>query len=313
MQEAPLNGERIIEIEIERLRDFKVNPFKIKEDKEMEQLMSSVEKYGILCPLIVRPTLDGTYEIISGHRRKYAAALLGHRKVPVIIRHMNDKEAIFVMVESNLQWRTVQYSEKAFAIRMKYDVIKWKGKSGKGQINLEYNNPVGVRTVQIIGKEIGESPKQIQRFLKVTELLPEFLEMLDEGKISFNPAFEIAFLTKEEQKEVLDAMEYTQAAPSLSQAQRIHQLSREGQFSWEAVRGILSEVKKGDIRRVAFKNDQLHHFFPKEFSPERMKSEILEILTERIEPEGQQKESKESEESKVSEKLNEPEGAITDV
>ena len=137
MQEAPLNGERIIEIEIERLRDFKVNPFKVKEDKEMEQLMTSVEKYGILCPLIVRPTLDGTYEIISGHRRKYAAALLGHRKVPVIIRHMNDKEAIIVMVESNLQWRTVQYSEKAFAIRMKYDVMKWKGKSGKGQMDLE--------------------------------------------------------------------------------------------------------------------------------------------------------------------------------
>lgn len=243
MQEAPLNGERIIEIEIERLEDFRNNPFKIREDAEMEQLMSSVEKYGILCPLIVRPTLDGIYEIISGHRRKYAAALLGHRKVPVIIRHMNDEEAIIVMVDSNLQWRTVKYSEKAFAIRMKYDVIKWKGKSGKGQMELEYSNPVGVRTVQIIGKEIGESPKQIQRFLKVTELLPEFLEMLDEGKISFNPAFEIAFLTKDEQKEVLDAMEYAQAAPSLSQAQRIHQLSRDDQFTREAVRGILSEVR----------------------------------------------------------------------
>ena len=294
MQEAPLNGERIIEIEIERLKDFRNTPFKIREDAEMEQLMSSVEKYGILCPLIVRPTLDGVYEIISGHRRKYAAALLGHRKVPVIIRHMNDEEAVVVMVDSNLQWRTIHYSEKAFAIRMKYDVIKWKGSSGKEQMDLEFNNPIGVRTVQVIGKEIGESPKQVQRFLKITELLPEFLKMLDKGEISFNPSFEIAFLKKEEQKELLDAMEYMQSTPSLSQAQRIHQLSREGKFTSEAALEIMGEIKKGDIRRVAFKNDQLHQFFPRDFSPEKMKSEILDILTERMETEGQRKESKES-------------------
>ena len=304
MQEAPLNGERIIEIEIERLQDFKNTPFKIREDTEMEQLMSSVEKYGILCPVIVRPTLDATYEIVSGHRRKYAAALLGHRKVPVIIRHMNDDEAIIVLVESNLQWRTIQYSEKAFAIRLKYDVIKWKGKAGKDQMETEFNNPIGVKTVQIIGKEIGESPKQIQRFLKITELLPEFLEMLDKGEISFNPAYEIAFLKMEEQRELLDAMNYTQSSPSLSQAQRIHQLSREGDFTQEAVREILGEIKKGEITRVAFKNDQLHAFFPKDFSPKKMKAEILELLTEQMEPvmkvKRESKETKEAKESEVS-------------
>ena len=304
MQEAPLNGERIIEIEIERLQDFKNTPFKIREDTEMEQLMSSVEKYGILCPLIVGPTLDATYEIVSGHRRKYAAALLGHRKVPVIIRHMNDDEAIIVLVESNLQWRKIQYSEKAFAIRLKYDVIKRKGKAGKDQMETEFNNPIGVKTVQIIGKEIGESPKQIQRFLKITELLPEFLEMLDKGEISFNPAYEIAFLKMEEQRELLDAMNYTQSSPSLSQAQRIHQLSREGDFTQEAVREILGEIKKGEITRVAFKNDQLHAFFPKDFSPKKMKAEILELLTEQMEPvmkvKRESKETKEAKESEVS-------------
>ena len=177
---------------------------------------------------------------------------------------------------------------------MKYDVIKWKGSSGKEQMDLEFNNPIGVRTVQVIGKEIGESPKQVQRFLKITELLPEFLKMLDKGEISFNPAFEIAFLKKEEQKELLDAMEYMQSTPSLSQAQRIHQLSREGKFTSEAALEIMGEIKKGDIRRVAFKNDQLHQFFPRDFSPEKMKSEILDILTERMETEGQRKELKES-------------------
>ena len=282
MQEAPLDGERIIEIEIERVKDFRYHPFRIKEDPEMEQLMYSVEKFGILCPLIVRPTLDATYEIVSGHRRKYAATLLGFRKVPVIIRHMSDEDTINALVESNLLWRNIRLSEKAFAIRLKYDATKRKGGPRKEQPDPKEESLLGLRTVQIIGKEIGESPKQIQRFLKITELLPEFLEMLDEKKISFNPAFEVAFLTKEEQKELLDAMEYTQSAPSLSQAQRIHQLSREGAFTQEAVREILGEIKKGEINRVAFKNDQLHLFFPKDFSPKRMKSEILELLTERI-------------------------------
>ena len=144
MQEAPLNGERIIEIEIKRLKDFKKNPFKIREDTELEQLMSSVERYGVLCPLIVRPKLDATYEIISGHRRKYVAAVLGYRKLPVIIRHMSDEEAVIVLVESNLKWRTVKCSEKAFAIRMKYDVLKWNGRSAKEKMDLDYSNTNGV-------------------------------------------------------------------------------------------------------------------------------------------------------------------------
>ena len=268
--------ERIIEIELERLRDFKNHPFRITDDEQMRELVESIEYFGILNPLIVRPLPEGVYEIISGHRRKYAAGRLGYRKVPVVIRVMSDEEAVIGMVDANLQRATVQPSERAFAIKMRYEAMRrLPGRKKGGQDDQKMK---GIRTVQILGEEIGDSPKQVQRYLKITELIPELLEMLDNRKISFNPAYEVAFLKRDEQKELLEAMSYVQSAPSLSQAQRIKALSQEGTLNLEMMKTILSEIKKGSINRVMFKNEQLYQFFPREYTAEQMKQEILEIL-----------------------------------
>ena len=268
--------ERVIEIEIERLRDFQNHPFKVKTDQQMSQLIESMEHYGILNPLIVRPVLDGVYEIISGHRRKYAAEKLGYRKIPVIIRVLKDDEAIVSMVDSNLQREEISPSEKAFAYKMKYDAIKRNaGRRKRGQLDHQLK---GKKTIEVIGKELGDSPKQVQRYLKITELIPELLEMLDDGTISFNPAFEVAFLKAEEQKQLIEAMDFTQAIPSLSQAQRIKKLSQDSALSEDRMKEILGEVKKGEIERVSFKNEQLYKYFPKTYTPSRMKREILDLL-----------------------------------
>ena len=213
---VPEDGEKIIEIQLERLRTFKNHPFKVRMDPEMIRLSASVEKYGIINPLIVRPIPDGVYEIISGHRRKAAAEKFGYRKVPVIIRVMSDDEAVINMVDSNLQREQITFSEKAFAYKMKNEAMKRTGgrrKSSQSDYPLK-----GKKTVEIIGEEFGDSAKQVQRYLKLTDLIPELLEKLDNGELSFNPAAELSYLTIEEQKEFIDAMEYTQAVPSISQS-----------------------------------------------------------------------------------------------
>ena len=269
--------ERIIEIEMERLRDFRDHPFRIKEDQEMKDLMDSIRLYGILTPLIVRPLPDGVYEIVSGHRRKYAAKMLGYRKVPVIIRVLTDDDAIIGMVDSNLHREHVLPSEKAFAIKMKYEAIKRNnGRKKKG--GQEDARPKGVRSIHILSEQTGDSAKQIQRYLKLTELMPELLEMLDNGKISFNPAYEIAFLPVNQQQKVLEAMHAVQSAPSLSQAQRIRGLGQEGTLTVTKAREILAEIKKGEINRVTFKNEQLYQFFPRNYPAKKMKQDILDIL-----------------------------------
>lgn len=269
--------ERVIEIEPERLRDFEAHPFHVTEDDEMKNLMESIKLYGILNPLIVRPRPEGFYEIISGHRRKYAAQNLGYRKIPVIIRVLSDEEAVVMMVDSNLQRENLLPSEKAFAIKMKYEAIK---RNGGRRIKGSQSGILqkGVRSVHILGEQTGDSPKQIQRYLKITELVPELLAMLDNRKISFNPAYEIAFLTEEQQEKVVKAMKMVHSAPSLSQAQRIRQLGQEQALSIQKVREILSEIKKGEINRVTFKNEQLYQFFPHGYPAKRMKQDILDIL-----------------------------------
>ena len=250
--------ERIVEIEVERLREFRGHPFKVKPDDQMNMLMESIKKYGILNPLIVRPIPDGAYEIISGNRRRYAAQKLGYRKVPVIIRVLKDEEAVISMVDSNMHREVISPSEKAFACKMKYDAIKRKnGFSSNGQDDYQYKG---------------------RRYLRIADLIPEILEMLDDGKIGFTPAYEASFLTEEEQRELIQAMAYTQSSPSLSQAQRMKKLSRDGELDLQEMKKILGEVKKGEINRVTFKNEQLHRFFPKEYSAERMKERILDIL-----------------------------------
>ena len=256
--------EKIVEIEMERLREFRNHPFKVKADGQMLQLIESISKYGVMNPLIVRPLPEGVYEIISGHRRKYAAQHLGFRKMPVIIRVLRDDDAVISMVDSNLFRETIRPSEKAFAYKMKYEAIKRKsGRKNGGQIDYHL---------------LGKSPKQVQRFMKLTDLIPELQEMLDEGAIAFNPAYEIAFLTEEEQKNLIKAMDYTQAMPSLSQAQRLKKLSREQKLSLTKMKEILAEVKKGEIHRVMFKNEQLYQYFPRNYTPEQMKNKILEVL-----------------------------------
>ena len=269
------NEERIIEIEIERLRPFKEHPFQVKDDKEMFLLQESIEKYGILNPLIVRPVPDGYYEIISGHRRKHAVEKLGYRKVPVIIRVLSEDDSILSMVDSNLHRERISYSEKAFAYKLKNDVLKRK--SGRKKSQVDYKIP-RKRAIEIISEDCGDSPKQVQRYISLTKLIPEMLQKLDDEIISFCPAVEIATLSEKEQKELLVAMEYAQEIPSLSQAQRIRQLSKEKQLSLEKMEEIMCEVKKGEITRVAVTNEQLHKYFPNSYTPAMMKREILALL-----------------------------------
>lgn len=276
-QKKPVLEERIIEMEIERLKDFRDHPFHVRDDGEMKDLMESIGYFGILNPLIVRPMPEGSYEIISGHRRKYAAMKLGYRKVPVIIRVLEDDDAIISMVDSNLHREWISYSEKAYAIKMKYEAMKrtngrWK-KGSQREVR-----PRGVRTVHVLGKETGNSPKQIQRYLKITELIPELMELLDKNWMSFNPAYEIAFLPDYQQRQVLEAMNCIQSAPSLSQAQRIRQLGQEGKLTVQNVREILSEIKKGEINRVTFKNEQLYQFFPRDYPAKKMKQDNSAVV-----------------------------------
>lgn len=273
---VPDEDEKIIQIEIERLSTFRNHLFKVQEDDDMKMLMESIEKYGILNPLIVRPLKEGVYEIVSGHRRRYAAEKLGYRKVPVIIRVMRDEESVIAMVDANLQRERISFSEKAFAYKMKNDAMKRvRGRKKRGQVD---DNLLGKRTIEIIAEESGESYKQIQRYIKITALHPKLLEMLDQGDISFNPAVEISNLKMKEQEKFIEAMDYAQSVPSLSQAQRIKEISKKGTLTLEKMQDILSEIKKGEITRVTFTNEQLHRYFPDNYTPQMMKREIIAIL-----------------------------------
>ena len=272
--------EMIIEIETERLRDFHDHPFKIREDRQMKSLKESIEKYGILTPLIVRPVPEGCYEIISGHRRRFIAKMLGYRKVPVIIRVMKDDEAVIAMIDANNQREEISISEKAFAYKMKYEALKRRsGREKQKDSNLcSLIGYRGKRTVQILGEEGGDSPKQVQRYLRIPELIPELIQKLDTGGLSFNPAVEISYLPKDEQKAVLDFMEYSQTKPSLSQAQRIKRLSQEGKLWKKDILQILNEDKKRYTDRIIFDSDQVKGYFPDDFTGERIKEEILNLL-----------------------------------
>lgn len=278
--------EQIVEMDINLLRTFKDHPFKVAADYPMIQLKESIESFGILTPLLVRPLKDGSYEIISGHRRKHAAQMLGLKTVPVIIRKMGYDDAIVTMVDANLQRDIILPSEKAFAYKMKYEAMRRTVKKKKLHPEDEYSNSlIGKRTVEILSEEGFDSPKQIQRYLKIADMIPEMLEKLDYGLISFHPAFEIAFLKPNEQRMLLDAMDYAQSAPSVSQAQRIKKLSQMNKLTLEAMQNILSEVKKEGFERVAFKSGQLRQFFPRDWTVDQMKQEILKILNEHMEQE----------------------------
>lgn len=269
-------GDQVLELDINRLRAFKNHPFKVTADMSMVELKDSIEKYGILNPLIVRPVPEGYCEIISGHRRKFAAKQLGYTKVPVIIKVMKNDEAIVAMVDSNLQREYISPSEKAHAYKMRYDVMKKKGNTNvRGRV---VHKTKGKRTVEILAEEYGESTKQIQRYLKLTELIPELLTKLDDDQLSISAAVEIAFLKEEEQKWFFEAMDYSQATPSLSQAQRIKKLSQSNELTEDDLKDILCEIKRDDISRVTFKTEQIKKYFPKDYTVEKMKHEIIDIL-----------------------------------
>ena len=271
-----LEGDQVIEMDINRLRDFKNHPFKITADISMVELKESIQKFGILNPLIVRPVIEGYYEIISGHRRRYAAKQLGYTKVPVIIKVMRTDEAIVAMVDSNLQREFITPSEKARAYKMKYDVLrKKKNVYCCGRV---VHKTKGKRTVEILAEQYGESAKQIQRYLKLNDLIPDLLAKVDDDELSFSAAIEIAFLKEEEQQWFLEAMTFAQSTPSLSQAQRIKRLSQEKKLTKDEIKDILAEIKREDVSRVTFKTEQLRRFFPKDYTIEMMKREMIDIL-----------------------------------
>lgn len=271
--------ERVQSIRLSALVPFKEHPFKVVDDEAMLRTTESIAQYGVLTPLIARPLEDGSYEIISGHRRAHAAELAGLTEVPVLVRDMDDDAAIVLMVDSNLQRESILPSERAFAYKMKNDAMKRQaGRPSKENCGQLDHNLTGRKTVEVLAEESGESVKQIQRYIRLTNLIPELLDMVDQKQISFNPAVELSYLKPEEQEMFLQAMDEVQAAPSLSQAQRLKKLSQEGGFTLDAAREIMNEVKKGDLERVTFRNEQLRKYFPRSYTTQQMQSTILKLL-----------------------------------
>ena len=269
--------ERVQEIKLSELHPFKGHPFKVLDDEAMQKTVESIAQFGVMTPAIVRPRPEGGYEIIAGHRRHHASELAGKETMPVIIRDMDDDAATILMVDSNLQRETLLPSEKAFAYKMKQSAISRQlGRPKKeGQVVPNY---FGMKTSEIIAEGTGESYKNIQRYIRLTELIPELLDMVDEKKIAFNPAVEISYLKPEEQKDFLEAMDYAQTTPSLSQAQRLKKFSQDGKCSLDAMCAIMSEEKKGELDKVTIKNDVLRKYFPKSYTPKQMEDTIIKLL-----------------------------------
>ena len=267
--------ERVQSIRLSALVPFKEHPFKVVDDEAMLRTTESIAQYGVLTPLIVRPLEDGSYEIISGHRRAHAAELAGLTEVPVLVRRMDDDAATVLMVDSNLQRENILPSERAYAYKMKLETMKHQG----SRTDLP-SSQVGtkLRTDQVMAEELGESRNQIQRYIRLTYLTPEVLDMVDQKQISFNPAVELSYLKVEEQEMFIQAMDEVQAAPSLSQTQRLKKLSQEGCFTLDAAREIMNEVKKGDLERVTFRNEQLRKYFPRSYTTQQMQNTILKLL-----------------------------------
>ena len=265
--------EQIQQIPISELHPFKDHPFKVLDDEAMQRTVESVAQFGVLAPLVVRPREEGGYEIISGHRRQHAAELAGLKTLPVIVRNMDDDQAVIQMVDSNLQRESILPSERAFAYKMKLDAMNHQGIRGDSTCG-----QIGHKSRDIIAAEAGDSARNVQRFIRLTNLIPELLELVDQKKISFNPAVELSYLTDSEQRDFFEAMQDTQNAPSLSQAQRIKKLSQAGKCSYDAIYDIMGEEKKAEMDRVTIKNDVLRKYFPKSYTPRQMEETILKLL-----------------------------------
>ena len=271
--------EKVQKIPISELVPFKNHPFKVVDDEAMLRTTESIAQFGVLTPLIARPKEDGMFEIISGHRRAHAAEAAGLTEVPVIVRDMDDDAATVLMVDSNLQRESILPSERAFAYKMKLEAMKHQGERTDLQEGGTSTQVVSKsRSNEQLGEQNNQSRETVRRFIRLTNLIPELLDMVDQKQISFNPAVELSYLTPEEQQHVIEAMDFTQAAPSLSQAQRLKKLSQKGGCTLEAMQDILGEVKKGDLERVAFKSEQLRKYFPKSYSPKQMQDTIIKLL-----------------------------------
>ena len=267
--------EQVQQIPIAELHPFTNHPFKVLDDESMQRTVESVEQYGVLSPLIARPRPEGGYEIISGHRRQHAAQLAGLDTLPVIVRQMDDNAAVLLMVDSNLQRENILPSERAFAYKMKLEALKKQG----ARSDLTSRQIVGkLETADLVGKGSGESGRQVQRFIRLTNLIPELLNMVDEKKLAFNPAVELSYLDEAQQRDFLEAMNDTQNAPSLSQAQRLKKLALEGHFSYDAAFAVMGEAKKDELDKVVIKNETLRKYFPRSYTPKQMEDTIIKLL-----------------------------------
>ena len=268
---ADAQREKVQEIPLGELHPFRNHPFKVKDDAAMQDTVDSVREYGVLVPAIARPDPDGGYELIAGHRRHHASELAGKETMPVIIRDLDDDAATIIMVDSNLQREELLPSERAFAYKMKLEALKHQGKKTLDQLGPKWST-------QEIGKAGNDSMSQVKRFIRLTELIPTLLDRVDERKIAFNPAVELSYLKKEEQTLLLEAMDSEQATPSLSQAQRLKQFSRDGKLTEESMLAIMSEEKKSDLDRVTLNTTTLRKYFPKSYTPQKMEQVILKLL-----------------------------------
>ena len=266
--------EQVQQIPIGELFPFKDHPFKVLDDESMQRTVESVEQYGVLSPLIARPRPEGGYEIISGHRRQHAAQLAGLETLPVIVRNMDDDAAVLLMVDSNLQRENILPSERAFAYKMKLEALKNQG----ARSDLTSVQVAPKLSTEKIGEEVGMSKDNVKRYIRLTNLVPELLDMVDEKKIAFNPAVELSYLDEAQQRDFLEAMNDTQNAPSLSQAQRLKKLAQEGHFSYDVAFAVMGEEKKDELDKVVIKNDTLRKYFPRSYTPKQMEDTIIKLL-----------------------------------
>ena len=270
--------EQVQQIPIGELFPFKNHPFKVLDDESMQRTVESVEQYGVLSPLIARPRPEGGYEIISGHRRQHAAQLAGLDALPVIVRQMDDDAAVLLMVDSNLQRENILPSERAFAYKMKLEALKNQGARSDLTCGQFGHKLIGAKARDIVADESGDNARNVQRFIRLTSLIPELLDMVDEKKIAFNPAVELSYLDESQQRDFLEAMNDTQNAPSLSQAQRLKKLAQEGHFSYDVAFAVMGEEKKDERDKVVIKNDTLRKYFPRSYTPKQMEDTIIKLL-----------------------------------
>ena len=271
-------NEQVQQIPLSEIRPFKNHPFKVTDDELMQQTIDSIMQVGVLNPAIIRPAPEGGYEMVAGHRRLHAADLAGLKTIPAIVRNLDDDEAVILMVDSNLQRETISPMERAQAYKMKLEALKHQGKRVDLTCDQVGHKLDSKKSIQKVAEDAGESKTQVQRYIRLTELLPEVQKKVDSKEIAFSPAVELSYLTRDEQKQFLDAMDYSQKTPSLSQAQRLKKLSREGKCTKEAMRSIMSEEKKEEQERITLSSDTLRKYFPRSYTPLQMQQTIIKLL-----------------------------------